>query len=61
VESDVNDPAAEIQSLQVARLQLQVSQGELKEARNSATRSLFWLENIKDKTELLKFYTGLHQ
>ena len=55
VESDVRDPEAEIQ-----RLKLQVSQlqGELKEARNSAARSMFCLENIKDKDELVRFYTG---
>ena len=62
VESDIKDPEAEIQrlKLQVPQLKLQVSQlqGELEEARNSATRSLFRLENIKDKNELVRFYTG---
>jgi len=62
VGSGVKDPESEIQSLNllVAKLKLQVSQlqDELKEARNLAARSLFRLENIKDKTELVKYYTG---
>ena len=69
VESDIKDSEAEIQrlklqvsqlKLQVSQLKLQVSQlqGELEEARNSATRSLFRVENIKDKNELVRFYTG---
>ena len=45
VESDIEDPEAEIQrlKLQIAQLKLQVSQlqGELEETKNSATHSLF--------------------
>ena len=52
VESDVRDPEAEIQSL---KLQVSQLQGELEKARNSA---VFCLENIKDKDELVRFYTG---
>ena len=55
MESDVRDPEAEIQSLKVQVSQLQ---GELEKARNSAARSVFCLENIKDKDELVRFYTG---
>ena len=62
VESVTEDPEAEIQRLrqQVAQLKLQVShlQGELEEARNAAAGSLFRLENIKDKKELVRYYTG---
>ena len=69
MKSDIKDPEAEIQrlklqvsqiKLQVSQLKLQVSQlqGELEEARNCATCSLFRLENIKDKNELVRFYTG---
>jgi len=62
VESGVKDPESEIQSLnlQVAKLKLQVSrlQDELKEARNLAACSLFRLKNIKNKTELVGYYTG---
>ena len=58
VESDIKDPEAEIQrlKLQVSQLKLQVSQ--LQDELEEATRSLFWLENIKDKNELVRFYTG---
>jgi len=62
MESSANDPETEIQSLNVlvAKLKLQVSQlqDELKEARLSATLTLFRLENIKDKNEQVRYYTG---
>lgn len=55
---------AKLQSLKllVTQLKLQLSnlQDELEEARNAAVRSLFWLDNIKEKSDLLRFYTGLH-
>ena len=57
VESDIKDQEAEIQSLKLqgSQLKLQVSQlqGEIEEGGNSAIRSLFWLENMKDKNELV--------
>ena len=55
MEFDIKDPEAEIQRIKLQVSQLQV---ELEEARNSATCSLFRLENIKDKNELVRFYTG---
>ena len=59
VQSNIKDPEVEIQRLKllVSQLKLQVSQLQ-SEARDSATCSLFQLENIKDKNELVRFYTG---
>lgn len=52
---DASDPEAEMQSL---KLHVSLLQAELKEARKSASRSLLRLDNIKDKNELVRFYTG---
>ena len=51
----VIDPDAQIRSL---KLQVAQLQSELKEASKSAACALFRLENIKDKDELVRFYTG---
>ena len=62
VESGAKDTDAELQSLKllVVQLKLQVSnlQNELEEARNAAARSLFRLDNIKEKSDLVRYYTG---
>lgn len=45
---------------EVERLKLQVRQlqDEIAESKRTATTSLFRLENIKEKGDLVKFYTG---
>ena len=47
-----------VNELQMLRLRVSQLQVELDSARKFATASLFRLENIKAKEELVKFYTG---
>lgn len=48
-------PKSKIQAL---KQQIQLLQDSLNEAKKSATKLLFRLENIKEKDDLVKFYTG---
>lgn len=48
-------PNSEIQAL---KLQIQLLQDSLNKAKRSASKLLFCLENIKEKDNLVKFYTG---
>ena len=50
-----SSPSREIDIL---KLKIQHLQDSLVEAKSAAVKSLFCLENIKEKDELVKFYTG---
>lgn len=51
-------PCSPTKELAVLRQQVLQLQGTLAEANDTFSKSLFRLENIKEKEELVKFYTG---
>ena len=57
-QEDVGTNAALFDEVQQLKLQVRQLQDELAESKRTATKSLFRLDNIKEKSDLVKFYTG---
>ena len=57
-QEDVGTNAALFDEVEQLKLQVRQLQDELAESKSTATKSLFRLDNIKEKSDLVKFYTG---
>ena len=57
-QEDVGTNAALFDEVEQLKLQVRQLQDELAASKRTATESLFRLDNIKEKRDLVKFYTG---